>query len=252
MAMTIEGAAASRLVAGHRGFKAAYPENTLLSFREALKLGVPMLEFDLRLTKDDTLVVLHDETVDRTTDGSGPVSGFTFEALRQLDAGSWFAPAFEGERIPSLAQLCELLRGYPDVLLNVEIKSNPRAKETADRAIAMLNAFGLLPRCVFTCFDAAVLAYLHDAHGVKTQGFEGKAMSNFDPDERQGTYSKMWAIAFPMKALTAKKVQAFQRKGLHTWCYCPNTQEQVAHAAACGATLLTCDDPRPALAWTKN
>lgn len=101
---------------------------------------------------------------------------------------------------------------------------------------------GYLPRCVFTCFDAAVIAYLHDTYNVKTQGFMADEMYNFDPGE-QGTYSKMWAIAFPMRLLTAERVKAFQEKGLLPWCYCPDTEEQVAYALDCGVTLLTCNNP---------
>lgn len=92
----------SLTVAGHRGFKATYPENTLLALEKALDLGVAMLEFDLRLSKDNVVVVLHDKTVDRTTNGSGFVGDFTLDQLKQLDAGSWFDESFRGLRIPTL------------------------------------------------------------------------------------------------------------------------------------------------------
>ncbi|MFC5649749.1 glycerophosphodiester phosphodiesterase family protein [Paenibacillus solisilvae] len=236
----------SLIVAGHRGFKAVYPENTLLAFEKALDLGVDMLEFDLRLTKDNAVVVIHDETVNRTTDGEGPVSGFTLAELKQLDAGSWLGAEFEGLRIPTLEELCEFLGEYPGLLLNVEIKPSKHAKQVADLAIETLKTCGYLARCVFTSFDASILAYLHDEYQVRTQGFEREAMSNFEPGE-QGTYSKMWAIAFPMNALTADKVQAARNRGLLAWCYCPDTSEQVSYALECGVTLLTCNDPRPAI-----
>ncbi|MGG1519620.1 glycerophosphodiester phosphodiesterase family protein [Paenibacillus oryzisoli] len=236
----------SLVIAGHRGFKSAYPENTLLSFKEALALGVGMLEFDLRLTKDGVVVVLHDETVDRTTNGTGPVGEYTLDELQNLDAGGWFDKAYAGLQVPTLDELCELLSDYPELLLNVEIKPSRTAREVTDQAIMTLEKFGHLSRCVFTSFDAAVLDYLYDAYGAKTQGFEAGAMSNFDHSEN-GTYSKMWAIAFPMKALTAEKVRAAQQKGLLAWGYCPDTAEEVAYAKSCGVTLVTCNDPRPAL-----
>lgn len=238
--------ASSFIVAGHRGFKTCYPENTLLAFREALKLGVAMLEFDLRMSKDDVVIVLHDETVDRTTNGTGPVNSFTLTELKQLDAGGWFGKEFQGIQIPTLEELCEMLKEYPDLLLNVEIKPSEQSREVADQAIAMLKAYDFLPRCTFTCFDAAILGYLHDEYQLKTQGFEEEALSNFETGE-QGTYSKMWAIALPMRSLTKEKVQVYQAQGLHVWCYCPDTEEQVAYALACGSTLLTSNDPRPAL-----
>ena len=98
------------MVAAHRGYKSAYPENTLLAFRKALELGVDMLEFDLRLTLDKEVVVIHDATVQRTTSGAGEVRDYTLAELKSLDAGGWFAREFEGLKIPTLAELCELLR----------------------------------------------------------------------------------------------------------------------------------------------
>lgn len=79
-------------VAAHRGWSTKYPENTMPAFRAALELGVDQLETDVRVTKDGELVLIHDGTVDRTTDGTGRVYDMTFEELQQLDAGSWKSP----------------------------------------------------------------------------------------------------------------------------------------------------------------
>ncbi|SDE56353.1 glycerophosphoryl diester phosphodiesterase [Paenibacillus sp. UNCCL117] len=236
----------SVIVAGHRGWKSAYPENTLLAFQEALKLGVDMLEFDLRFSKDRTVVVIHDETVDRTTNGSGRVGDFTLAELRELDAGGWFGKPFEGLKIPTLEELCELLSAYPDVLLNVEVKPSPDAKAVVDSAVAMLERFGYLPRCVFTCFDAEVLAYMHDAHGLKTQGFPGELMSGYT-DGPEGTISKMWAVGLSMKLLTPQLARAYEEQGVLAWCYCPDSEQQVFYALGCGTLLMTVNDPLPAM-----
>ncbi|WP_028608825.1 glycerophosphodiester phosphodiesterase family protein [Paenibacillus harenae] len=239
------------IVAGHRGYKSEYPENTLLSFRQALNAGVDMIEFDLRLSKDRVLMVIHDETVDRTTDGSGRVGDFTKDELKRLDAGGWLAPEFEGLKIPTFAELCALLAAYPDVLLNVEVKRSPDAKEAADQAVSLLAEHGYLSRCVFTCFDAAIIAYLHDVHGVKTQGFMGEAMSNFESGE-DGTYSKMWAIGVEMSLLTPQVVKKYREMGLQVWSYCPDDRQQVLYSLGCGATLMTCNDPAPAMEVRKK
>lgn len=234
------------VVAGHRGYKSNYPENTLLAFRAALDYGVDMLEFDLHLSKDGALVVIHDDTVDRTTNGTGAVGDYSLAELRELDAGGWFGDAYQGLRIPTLAELCELLRGYPDVLLNVEIKKGPDARVAADAAIRTLERYGCLPRCVFTCFDADIVAYLHDGRGLKTQGFPGELMANFIEGE-QGTYSKMWAVGIPMKLLEPNVVREFRDRGIQVWCWCPDSDEQVAYALECGVTVMTCNDPEPAM-----
>ncbi|MBB6671584.1 glycerophosphodiester phosphodiesterase family protein [Cohnella nanjingensis] len=238
-------------VSGHRGYKSAYPENTLLAFAKALELGVPMLEFDLRSSRDGEIVVIHDETVDRTTDGSGRVSDLPLAELKKLDAGGWFGPAFAGLRIPTLTELCELLRPYPELLLNVEIKPAPDGREVADAAVALLESYGYLERCVFTSFDADVLAHIHDRYGRKTQGFPGEVMRNF-VDGPEGTYAKMWAIALNMKQLTPDAADACRERGHLVWCYCPDDEAQVRYALACGVTTMTCNDPVPALAIARH
>ena len=170
-----------------------------------------MLEFDLRLTLDKEVVVIHDATVQRTTSGAGEVRDYTLAELKSLDAGGWFAREFEGLKILTLAELCELLREYPDVLCNVEIKPSPDAIEAADLAIDVLNRYGYLPRCVFTCFDAEVLTHIHDTHGLKTQGFPGEKMSRFVLGE-DGTYSKMWAIGVEMSPLRRSSLPGFRSR----------------------------------------
>ncbi|OXM83677.1 glycerophosphodiester phosphodiesterase family protein [Paenibacillus rigui] len=236
----------SLIVAGHRGWKSAYPENTLLAFQKALELGVDMLEFDLRFSKDRVVMVIHDATVDRTTDGSGPVSDYTVAELKRLDAGGWFGKVFEGLKIPTFEELCELLAAYPEVLLNVEVKPSPDAKEVADAAISILKANGYLERCVFTCFDAEVLAYIHDTYQLKTQGFPGELMSNYVPGH-DGTTSKMWAVGLNMKLLTPQLVKEYEELGILPWCYCPDNEQQVYYALGCGSTMMTVNNPLPAM-----
>jgi glycerophosphoryl diester phosphodiesterase len=104
----------SPLVGGHRGNPAEQPENTLASFRSAIDVGVDMIECDVHLSSDGQLVVIHDHTLERTTNGSGLVRQHTLAELRELDAGG-------GERLPVLAEVCELARGA-GVGLCVEIK----------------------------------------------------------------------------------------------------------------------------------
>src|ERR1700675_1784021 len=107
-------------VIGHRGAAAHAPENTLAGLRRAKALGCGWVEFDVRLTGDGALVLCHDPLLDRTTSGSGPVSAKSLAAIRQCDAGSWFAPSFAGERVPTLDEAL-LLAAELDLGANVEI-----------------------------------------------------------------------------------------------------------------------------------
>jgi glycerophosphoryl diester phosphodiesterase len=236
-------------IAGHRGFMAEYPENTLIAFQKALDAGVDMLEFDLRFSKDSVLMVIHDDTVDRTTNGTGKVSDFTRSELKSLSAG--VDGDGQSHDIPTLEEFCEMLRSYPDVLFNVEIKPSEDAKAVADAAIEMLKDFDYLSRCVFTSFDADIVAYIHDVYQLRTQGFPGELMFNFVPGPN-GTYSKMWAAGISMKLLTPQLIEEFKKHGILCWCYCPDTKEQVSQSLECGINVLTCNNPLPALEKRKK
>ena len=110
------------LIIAHRGYRENYPENTLASFGAALDVGVEMIELDVMLSKDRRVVVIHDATLERTTDGRGPVSNYTLQELKELDAGSWFHPRFAGERLPALEEVLDLVSGR--TLVNIEIKAS--------------------------------------------------------------------------------------------------------------------------------
>lgn len=109
-------------VIGHRGAAAHAPENTLAGFRTAKALGCAWVEFDVRLTADHALVVCHDDALDRTTDGRGRISKLAFDAIRELDAGSWFAARFTGERVSTLDEALSCCREL-GLGANVEIKA---------------------------------------------------------------------------------------------------------------------------------
>jgi len=142
-------------VIAHRGASGTRPENTLCAFRRAAELGAPMVELDVQLTRDGEVVVIHDLTLERTTDGRGPVRQKTLAELRALDAGAWFGPSFAGEQVPTLA---EVLHAIP-LAVNVELK--PAGDEGLEaRVLAVVEAAGALERVVFSSFDGAALERL--------------------------------------------------------------------------------------------
>jgi len=108
-------------ILGHRGASGTAPENTECAFKKALQDGADGIELDIHLTKDKELVVIHDERVDRTTDGTGYVKDLTLREIKKLDAGSYFSPQFTGERILTLGEALELTRSFK--LINIEIKN---------------------------------------------------------------------------------------------------------------------------------
>jgi glycerophosphoryl diester phosphodiesterase len=110
-------------VGGHRGASAVAPENTYAAFEQAIRDGASYTETDIRATSDGVLVLVHDATLDRTTDGSGPVSAMTLEELRRLDAGSWFGEAFHDERIPELPAFLAWIEARAPFGAAIEVKA---------------------------------------------------------------------------------------------------------------------------------
>jgi glycerophosphoryl diester phosphodiesterase len=151
-------------IIGHRGAAADAPENTVASFREAARQGAAMVEFDIKLTADGRLVVMHDDLLDRTTDGKGAVAETPLEAIQTLDAGAWFAPGFKGSLVPTLEETATVL-GELGLAANIEIKPNPgQEAETAVAAAELLARHWpkQLPAPVISSFARESLAAMRD------------------------------------------------------------------------------------------
>jgi glycerophosphoryl diester phosphodiesterase len=168
---------------GHRGAARHAPENTLGSIRAAAEQGARWVEFDVKLSADRVPLLMHDDTVDRTTNGRGAVAAMSFAALRALDAGSWFDPKFRGERIPSLAEALDLIAAL-GLGFNLEIKPCPgRAEETAGVALTMAaNVWPEdRPPPLISSFDREAMAV---AHRVMPDWPRGFLMDQPPPDWR--------------------------------------------------------------------
>ena len=123
----------TRGIAAHRGGAATHPENTLPAFAEAVRLGAHMIELDVAISRDGVLVLMHDATVNRTTDGKGKVNDLTLAELKRLDAGAWKDRRFSGTRVPTLAEALAMMPR--NVWLNVDFKADARfAGQSADAA----------------------------------------------------------------------------------------------------------------------
>jgi glycerophosphoryl diester phosphodiesterase len=130
------------LLCGHRGARAHAPENTLAGFALAAEMGAELIELDVRLTRDGALAVIHDSTVDRTTDGTGRVADLTWDQVQALDAGAWFGPAFAGQRVPCLGDVLGWARGR--VYLAVEVKvPAPVGQDVLERIAATIREAGM-------------------------------------------------------------------------------------------------------------
>jgi glycerophosphoryl diester phosphodiesterase len=141
------------LIIAHRGASSYAPENTIAAFDLALQMGASHLELDVHLTHDDYLVIIHDDTVDRTTNGAGPVASQTLAALQALDAGAWFGEAFVGTRIPTLAEVLTRYQGRAH--LHIELKGH--TAHLPQRTVDLVGVHGMAQHATFTSFQHAHL-----------------------------------------------------------------------------------------------
>jgi glycerophosphoryl diester phosphodiesterase len=143
--------AAPVIVVGHRGAKRFAPENTLAAYDRAIEMGARVVEMDVRMTADGHFIVMHDARVDRTTDGRGPVARLTLAEIKALDAGSWFAPEFAGERVPTLREALHHVKGRAGV--DIDFKAGP--EDSAARIAAILDEEGFDDGALVTVFARA-------------------------------------------------------------------------------------------------
>ena len=139
------------LIVAHRGASAFAPENTIAAFHKAVELKADAIEFDVKLTIDGEMVVIHDQLLERTTNGSGKVIDCTFEELKRLDAGSFFSEEFKGEKIPSLKDVLEQFS--EKLLINIEITNYKSVNDgLAEKIAALVKAMGIENRIIFSSF----------------------------------------------------------------------------------------------------
>jgi glycerophosphoryl diester phosphodiesterase len=162
------------LVIAHRGDSAHRPENTLVSFASALEVGATLVELDVQLTRDGEVVVLHDVTLDRTTDGSGDVRELTLAEVRAVSAGypAQFGSAWIGERVPTLAEVLGLVRGRARVMIEVKGESVSDDEEggVEARTVEVVRRLGMADRVAIISFEHRALLRLRRLAPEITRG----------------------------------------------------------------------------------
>lgn len=145
----------------HRGASAVAPENTMAAFEKAVELGADAIELDLHVSHDGELVIIHDDTLDRTTDGQGPVHTRSLRELKQLDAGRWFSERFAGQRIPTLAEVLDRFAGKVPLALEIKAGSAffPGIEE---RVVSALREHQVISQVAVASFDHHALLRLKE------------------------------------------------------------------------------------------
>ena len=230
-------APATPLVIAHRGASGTCPENTLVAFMRAAALGAHMIELDVQLTRDGQVVVIHDWTLERTTDGTGAVRERSLAEIQRLDAGNWFASSFRGTRIPTLAE----------VLAAVELRVNVELKPVGDdglelRALAVIESAGALDRVVFSSFEAGALERLRARSAAATVAVlwdRGPVTEAVTRAERVGAR----ALHLRKDGVTADAVRAAAAAGLPVRAWTVNERGEFDRLLATGVEGVFTDFP---------
>jgi glycerophosphoryl diester phosphodiesterase len=224
----------------HRGASALAPENTIAAFERAVELGADVIELDLHMSQDGELVVIHDDTLDRTTDGSGPVHQRSLGELMRLDAGRWFGEGFAGQRIPRLAEVLDRFAGRVPLALEIKAGSTffPGIEE---KVVSALRERAAIDQTAVASFDHYALRRLKEIEPtIRTAALlVGRPVS-------------LSALAGPAKAdglaleasfVTKTEVEACRAAGLHIVVWVVNDPVQMRHFIGLGVDGIITDRP---------
>jgi glycerophosphoryl diester phosphodiesterase len=227
------------VVYGHRGARGYAPENTVESFRKALELGADGVEMDVHLSRDGEVVVIHDDTVDRTTDGTGAVGSMTLAQLKRLDAGVRFGKEWAGARIPTLTEVFEALGR---VNLRIELKHSGKVYPGIEqRLVSQVEDAKMKSLVEVTSFDYdAIEAVKGVGRGLRTGIIVHGKVRWFAPIAKG--LGSTWVHA-RSDLLTGEDSEAAHREGLMLGVWTVNDEEGARRAVEIGADGVTSDFP---------
>ena len=228
-------------IEGHRGACALYPENTLLSFRKAMEMGVDAIEFDIWLTSDKVPVLMHDGNAYRTCGVDKNLRDMTLAEVKTLCPSSpkTFGDEFAGQvEVPTLYELLELRKQLrPDLKLGVEIKEY--TEETVDITMQALQEYGVFEKCWFYAFNGRILRYIKEKYNGRTMGYPDFQMKEFDG------YDAYDEMGISPRVATSEVCDIYKNKGMPVHMYCADTEADAKVCIEKGATLVMANDPVP-------
>ena len=236
------------LAIAHRGASGHAPENTLAAFRRAVAQGVTFIETDLHLTRDVHFVAIHDEDVRRTTGAQGSIHEMTVAEVRRLDAGSWFASEYIGERIPTLEEILEFARRN-DVVFYLELK--PSGFWGGEHAlISALRESNEIRRVVVISFDPRILSGLRQIEPTLMTGllYEGQTKNPFEKAVEIGARQ----LAVRGDLVTPNFLQQARKRDLQVVCWTINSPAHMRLLVAAGVDGIMTDYPDRLLATLKK
>lgn len=229
----------------HRGSKGTHPENTMTAFIEAERVGADGIELDVHLSSDGEVVVIHDETLDRTTTMTGYVQDYTAKELKQADAGFYFSERFYGQQIPLLREVFEWVKGN-QLLINVEYKTDEIAyKGIEQKVIDLIRAFHLEKRIILSSFN-------HDSIAIAKQvapDIERALLFKQLPKDIYTILAQKCEAGFhPKRKTVTKELTAYaQQLGYKVRPWTANSAKHILLLADFGVDAIVTDYPEQAL-----
>jgi glycerophosphoryl diester phosphodiesterase len=234
------------VVIGHRGASAYYPENTMSAFEAAYEMGAEMIELDILLSKDGVPVVIHDEALDRTTNGTGRVADYTLVELRKLDAGLWFGREHAGQQIPTLEEVLQFAKGK--IALNIEIKTEAVTDEhlegIEEKALNLVKKYEMENYVLFSSFDYRAISHLKQLDvDISTALLYEKSHSNGQPPSKLVNDYKANAFNCSRRQYTKRWAEDTQRHNIPVFVYTVNKEKQMQKMIKRGVSGIFSDKP---------
>lgn len=241
-------------IIAHKGASGVAPENTLIAFEKALEMGVDMIELDVRHTKDEGIIVFHDASLDRTTNGTGNVEEYTLAEVKELDAGSWFDSKFSDQKIPTLKEVLDLIDGKCKVLIEIKHMDHPHYHDFSEKLIDIIkeerNGFEW---CILQSYENT---YLEEAHAyddrIQTKqmliGEDSAPLIAFYMETRvhlgrSKQETKLTALNPDFKTLSPRRVFRMHARGFEVFAYPVNERDDMIKMLNMGVDGIITDYP---------
>jgi len=242
-------------VIAHRGVSGSYPENTLSAFQAAIDIRAEMVELDISISKDGIPVVVHDRTVDRTTDFEGDVQSFSLEELKRMEVGAWFSEEFRGEEFPTLKNSLELMKDK--IAVNIEIKTEAVSDEiqggVVDKALQVVKDLDMISSVIFSSFDYRVMEQLNvlDPKMAKALLYEASQSAELLPSELVQKY-KVGIFNCSYKQLSEEWINDLQKHEIPYFVYTVNDPELMRELIGKGVSGIFTDFPQELIRIVEN
>lgn len=241
-------------IIAHKGASGTAPENTMAAIKLALDMGVDMIEIDVRNTHDEEIVVIHDSTLNRTTNGRGLVHDYTLAEIKELDAGSWFDPKYHDEKVPTLKEVLDLVAGKCKVLIEIKHMDHPHYDDFAEKLIDIIrqekNGYEWI------VLQSEEFEYLEAAHAYDDHVQTKKLMISEDSAPLIAFYvetkahlgrakedDRMKALNPEYHTLSPRRIFRMHARGFEVYTFSPNNRSDMVKMLHMGVDGIITDFP---------